>query len=209
MPRLLVVTQCCKAKAERELFPQVARSVLEGLDERHRALLLEGRGRLYGAVYGGRRVSALSMYSGHLYRALDRRLVLKGFLEGWADMVIVSAGYGLVHAFERVRLYEASMKSYARLWLEAGLDRVLANYVENTGPGLVYGFFSRTGGYLEFFARASKLMGPREVHLVTAEGCRGVGSVMRSLGYAINTLLSEGRVPRGHGPCRLVDRRLA
>ncbi len=208
MPHLLIVTQCCKAKVEQELFPHVARSVLEGLDERHRSLLLEGRRRLAGTIYGGREVSALSMYSGHQYRVLDKQLVLEGFLEGRADMLIVSAGYGLVHAFEKVRLYEASMKKYGRLWMRAGLDRVLANYVENTGPDLVYGFFSRTGGYLDVFAGASRLAGSREIRLVTAEGCRGVGNVMRSLGYAINMLLSEGRVPKGYRACRLVDNRL-
>ncbi len=43
MAHILVVTQCCKAKIEKELFHDVNRSVVDYLDDDYRKLLVEGR----------------------------------------------------------------------------------------------------------------------------------------------------------------------
>jgi len=50
----------------------------------------------------------------------------------------------MVHAFESIREYEAYMDTRTtRTWIRNGLPLIIANYIANTHPKEVYGFFSK------------------------------------------------------------------
>ena len=126
---VLMVTQCCAKKREVELFQGMDQSVLNVVSPRYANILMRGRELLKKNIYGGRDVTALSLYDGFEYRVLDKWLVKEKYLIGEVDFVIISAGYGVVHAFERIRAYDAVMKGRVlRLWLSLGLPEIIANY---------------------------------------------------------------------------------
>ena len=141
----------------------------------------------------------MSLYVGVEYQALDKQLVYERVVSGEADFLIISACYGLTHALEKIREYELPMdRSVQELWLRLGLPRVIEEYIANTGPEEVYGFFSKAGLYREIFRSvdvdAVKGCGPSKVLMVTCEG-RGL-QAMRVMGKAINHLLLRGELPK-------------
>ena len=85
---------------------------------------------------------ALWLYNGFLYRPLGDKSALHTAMEGWLDIVILSGGYGMVHAYEPIVPYEAPMPKYFDLWIQAGLHKALETYINITRPNNVISFFS-------------------------------------------------------------------
>ncbi len=133
MPRFLIVTQCCKSKRSIELFPNLNVSILNSLSDSARNKLLYARGVFKNTIYGTRAVTALSLYVGLEYKVLRKDLIHKLYLRGLIDFIIISAGYGVVHAFEKIKEYEAYMDhKTARTWMKLGLPFIIADYITNT-----------------------------------------------------------------------------
>lgn len=203
---ILIITQCCFRKRAVELFPEISRSVLDIISEDNVRALIRGRELLKDCIYGSRDVTALSLYDGFEYKALNKWLIKRAILNSEVDLIIVSAGYGLVHAFERVRAYNAVMKGdVLRLWLSVGLPGVIADYAIRSSAEVVYGFFTKSSGYVEIFRRVARRMRTAglDVKLVSPVVCRGTSRVLTALGLGINELVRGGSVPEEVGGCRL------
>lgn len=91
---------------------------------------------------GPKEAPALWLYTGHLYNRLDRAILNNEMAAGWLDIVILSGGYGMVHAYEKIHDYEAEMPTYYDRWIRAGLPTALENYINDTKPNNVIAFFS-------------------------------------------------------------------
>ncbi len=191
------------------MFPNTEYSILSVLPDMYKDLLIKSRKLFEHVIYGRNNVSALSMYNGYEYQVLEKLLIHSLFLKGKIDFIIISAGYGLVHAFERIRKYEARMdRSNTVKWLKLGLHKVLASYIESVGPREVYGFFSRTSGYNTIFRRAIDEITRRrdiEIHVINPYNCKGIINIMSSLGRSINYLLKYNEIPYQIGPCKIGD----
>jgi len=187
-------------------------SVLSRLSDWARERLLRARELFRDRIYGVEEVTALSLYVGYEYEVLDKRLIHDLYLRGEVDFIIISAGYGVVHAFEKIREYEVHMDSRTtRTWIRNGLPLIIANYIANTHPKEVYRFFSKTSGYQEIFREAINHL-PKDletkIYAVYPENCRGMINIMRSLGQAINHLIKERRKPRKIGRCTITLEKL-
>ncbi len=212
MSRFLIVTQCCKSKCSIELFPNLDVSILNSLSDSAKDKLLQARETFSDKIYGTQAVTALSLYVGHEYRVLNKSLIYELYLKGIIDFIVISAGYGVVHAFEKIREYEAYMdQKTTRTWIKLGLPSIIADYIVNTSPKEVYGFFSKTSGYQEIYREVIKHV-PRNaktnIYIVYPEGCRGVSNIMKALGQAINNLVKEGSLSQRVNRCSLAIERL-
>ncbi len=128
-----------------DLFSDVNVSIIDYLDSGYRDALLLGRNWFREYMYGSREVSALSLYNGIEYRVLDKILIYRRFIDRDIDFIVITGCYGVVHAFEKIRSYDLAMsRSVYRVWINIGLDKIIANYVSNTSPCEVYGFFHKT-----------------------------------------------------------------
>jgi hypothetical protein len=93
----LFLVQCCSAKdGDREMFGE-QRSVLADLPPSDAKALIELRGRVrseHADKFGGKRLTALALYTGNLYTEATKRLLL----DPPADVrfLIMSGGYGLL-----------------------------------------------------------------------------------------------------------------
>ena len=144
--------------------------------------------------------AALRQYDGRLYNSDPRlREVVERHLEsGRLDLYIISAGYGLVHALDPIRSYEAEMKGrVATFWRNAGLSAVVSELVRNSRSQRVFGFFagpSHWSGahakYRYFFTEGVKAAVATETTVDTAacfyrEDGRGTNAIMGALGRAL------------------------
>ena len=85
---------------------------------------------------------ALWLYKGFLYGQLDKTLLAESMADGSFDVVILSGGYGLTHAYEKIKGYEATMDEYYDDWDRERLPDVLKQYIELTKPDNVIAFFT-------------------------------------------------------------------
>ena len=198
MVKTLIVTQCCKRKNSTELF-NVNASILDLLEET-RNILIEGRKKFKQYIYGTKEVTALSLYDGLLYSSLDKMLVYEEFMKNKIDFIIISAAYGIVHAFEKIREYDLEMsRSIVKYWLKIGLPKVLEEYIAKTDAEKVYGFFTKSSMYTKVFANVNLNNISDHVlkyALVYAENCRGRSNSLRELGYSIVHLIKYGALPK-------------
>ena len=158
MKNTLVVIQCCASKKGTEKFPTKEIDLSTRLSRTHH-ILEKGQLKFEEAdVIKTRtpRVSALSLYTGWFYRTTPVRQTINQQIEtGYADFLIMSAGYGFVHPFQKIHKYDQQMKgTTTRFWLTIGLPKVLAEYIEWGKFQNVYGFFSKTGDYRKIFEAA-------------------------------------------------------
>ncbi len=199
MPRTLIVTQCCKRKSEVELFPGAPEVDLPALLPETGDLLRAGRRSVLGGLTGST-VTALSLYDGWEYRAMDKRLIYKAIMGGVIELLIISGGYGVVHPLERVRPYEAQMTpALAKKWLEIGLPKVLEEFVAVSGVERVYGLFTASSQYSKIFRDVNwtslKSAGVELVKLVRPVRCAYASKSLEALGLAVNALASGRGLP--------------
>ena len=89
--------------------------------------------------------AALRQYDGGLFNSdPEFREVVERHLEsGRLDLYIISACYGLAHALDPIRPYDAEMKGrVARFWRDSGLTAVVSELVRNSRSRRVFGFFA-------------------------------------------------------------------
>ncbi len=188
--QVLVITQCSKKKRKREYFPKGPRkSVLENLDEKYKKQLILARQSQLGAIINNPVGTALSVYDGWLYRVLDRELVRKAFEEGYVDFTIISAGYGFVHGFEPIGIYDIFMSAtMKKFWVHAGLPCIISNYAKNIRARIVLGFFAYKTKYRELF---EEIKWPENIEkkILYTSSCNSTSTILMSIGEAINTVL--------------------
>jgi len=206
MTKILIVTQCCKRKNPIELF-NINISILDTLSKT-RDILIEGRKNFEQYIYGTKKVTALSLYDGILYNSLNKELVYEEFIKNRVDFVIISAAYGIVHAFEKIREYDLEMNgNVKKQWLKIGLPRVLEEYITKTNPKEVYGFFTKSSLYSKVYTNINLNTISNRVlkyTLVYPENCKGRSSSLRELGYSITHLIKYGALPKKTKHCRRI-----
>jgi len=148
---------------------------------------------------------AMYLYTGGFYSAFDAGVAEKLILLGKLRLFIVSAGYGVLDAFEPARNYDAEMKGrVAAYWRDAGLTGIIGDICLQLNPKQVYGFFAGQPGwsgagakYRYFFTagvREALRMGCQPVRA----GCfyrrsgRGVTAILGALGKTFSDCLSNG-----------------
>lgn len=198
---------CCKKKGE---FEQAVDRPHEWtpseLQEVWAKLETARRGMEHCIDSGSSPTPALHLYTGHFYsvphlKEAAERLIRSGALR----LFIISAGYGILDAWEPARKYEVKMeKEVARYWRSQGLVDIVAEVCLKLRPSQVYGFSPGTASwsgagakYRYFFTdglrRALKdgLKPQRAGCFYRAEG-RGVSKILRALGECFHDFASTG-----------------
>jgi len=148
---------------------------------------------------------AVHLYSGSFYSAFDAGLVERLIYSEKLRLFIISAGYGVLDAFEPARNYDAEMKGrVARYWRDAGLADVIDDICLALTPKQVYGFFagepvwSGSGAkYRYFFTEGIKKalrsgFKPARAGCFYRESGRGVSAILGALGRTFSSCLSKG-----------------
>ncbi|MQL50844.1 peroxide stress protein YaaA [Desulfofundulus thermobenzoicus] len=174
--------------------------------ERARARLVVARRGMEHCIEGSSRPTpAMHLYSGSFYSALDAGLARQLIYSGKLRLFIISAGYGVLDAFEPARNYDAEMKGrVARYWREAGLADIIGDICLVLSPQRVYGFFAGEPGwsgsgakYRYFFTEGVKKalssgFKPAQAGCFYRESGRGVTAILGALGRAFYRCLSSG-----------------
>ena len=194
----LIVIQCCKSKNTVELYPDHLHDLYRQIPVTRRILERAVKHFMDEGVIDvdSNPVTALSLYTGHFYsvEGLKDRMV-EELLNGRYDFLIMSAGYGFVHPFQRIHNYDQEMKDrVTNYWLSEGLPRVLGEYVKNLGFQYVYGFFSKSADYRRIFEEvewgdAREL---KEAGFFYVEGVKGAGNILRFQAGLMLNQIDEG-----------------
>lgn len=153
-----------------------------------------------------KKTSALYLYTGHFYSIIGlKSAVVRLIRAGQMRLFIISAGYGLLDAFEPVQKYEATMSSStARYWRDVGLTEIIADVCVQLKPEQVYGFFAGMpewrgiGAKYRYFFTAGVQQALIKGWVPAQAGCfyrkkgRGVTSIMKALGTSLYELLNSG-----------------
>ena len=162
--KTLLILPCCIDKKGRWPYPTPAPAVPNAFTQARN--LIRGdrppRKVLLSPRTGIDPTPALWFYSGDLYAPLGNKSVLHTAMEDWLDIVILSGGYGITHAYEPIVPYEAPMPKFFNEWIEADLPNALKTYIELTKPNNVIAFFSNN---------ANKKKSYGDIY------CRGAGDV--------------------------------
>lgn len=98
--------------------------------------------------------SAIHLYTGSPYDVINKNMVIQNIRAGHLGLIIISAGYGIVNAFEPIHKYDAKMEGKtARYWRDSGLINIICEFLLNANPSKVFGFFA---GDVEWFTSGSK-----------------------------------------------------
>jgi len=174
--------------------------------ERARARLEKARkGMEHRIEDASRPTAAIDLYSGAFYSAFDAELAKKLIYSGTLRLFIISAGYGVLDAFEPAHSYDAEMKgNVARYWRDAGLADIIGDICLALAPQQVYGFFAGQAAwsgpgakYRYFFTAGAKRAISSGLQSVQV-GCfyrksgRGVSAILGALGRAFSRCLREG-----------------
>ena len=154
---------------------------------------------------------ALLQYDGWLYNAEAsfREEIARSLAAGRLDLYILSAGYGIVHALDPIRPYEAEMKGrVAGIWKDTDLPDVIAELIRFSGARRVFGFFAGPADwrgshakYRYFFTDGVKTAASNGATFDTA-ACfyryagRGTGAITGALGRTLLRGLREDFSPR-------------
>ena len=126
-----------------------------------------------------KKTSALYLYEGHFYSIIGlKSAVVRLIQEGQMRLFIISAGYGLLDAFEPIQKYEAMMSSRtARYWRDVGLTEIIADVCAQLKPEQDYGFFAGmpewkgTGAKYRYFFYCRGTAGIRKGWAPVQAGC--------------------------------------
>ncbi len=173
-------------------------SIASYLDEETLELLLRGRRYFSKYITGDKRVPALELYSGVLYRLVDIDDIVDAYRSNLYDIIIYSPAYGLVHGFEAIRRYiPVDSWRAGRIWGRIGLNRVLQNYIVKRGFNRVYCFATPQSWFKQIYGRALRGLESVEAYVVEPDVCiaRGGIPLLSSLGEAFNKLMVENKLP--------------
>lgn len=197
MKETLVIFQCCKKKSAIELYPNDNFDLAIRIP-RTKKILDDAVVKFSrdGVIdISSPPVTSLSRYDGHFYNAprLRSRVAYEA-RHGPYQFLIMSAGYGFVHPFQRIRMYGQRMTGrITRYWLNVGLPRVLEEFIETCKFRKVYGFFSKSADYRKIFEAVNwhQLDRLKEAGYFYLEGMRGAGKILKTSAMLMLKLLDE------------------
>lgn len=133
---------CCKSKNPVKSSAQSSTLWYENAS--FGQMLLKGRDSMKARIdMDAPQTEALSLYSGHFYRVLDKQRINDNIQNDTLRVFILSAGYGIVEAQEFIQDYDAKMEgSIARTWKNEGLTKIIAETLLKYQPDKVFGFFA-------------------------------------------------------------------
>lgn len=148
--------------------------------------------------------SALFLYTGAFYRELNLRAIVSAIQAGTLRLFILSAGYGVVDAFEPLQEYDAEMKGQvAKHWREQGLDEIISQLLLTIKPRHVFGFFAGSESwsdpgakYRHFFIEGLN-KAQESGSNVGLSGCffrsagRGTSAILGSMGRTFRDLVNS------------------
>ena len=137
---------------------------------------------------------AAERYTGYLYRAA--RDAFDTLLGSGAEVLIISSGYGVVHAREPIGMYEQAVLEEA-MWPNCLVQRCLATYATHAGAKTVIGLFSRTTEYAQWFREVHWPKAIEEVYLISPESRPSSGAqitVPRATGEALAAIARGERL---------------
>lgn len=109
-------------------------------------LLTQGRSVMSQFVnQGSLQTAAIYLYKGYLYHTLQPYInaVLQKVFSGELRIIIISAGYGVIDAFEPIHNYDATLQGEAAYkWKENRLVDVIGDLLLANKPSMVFGFFA-------------------------------------------------------------------
>lgn len=195
----LFLIQCCAAKkGHREIFGQ-QRSVLADLPAPAKTQLIALRGRVrsrYADKFGGKQLTSLGLYTGHLHTEATKQLLLDPPID--ARFLIMSGGYGLLRPDEKIEAYNVKMEETYSVW-KAGLPAVLQAYVVSNGISEVHAIVSRSGDYKRVLEAARRDGVPITTHAVRYTGNVALRAVSALQAKLLGPLVGGGRVDRVEG----------
>lgn len=149
--------------------------------------------------------SALYLYTGTFYRELNLRFLIDGIQANKLRLFILSAGYGVVDAFEPLQYYDAEMKGkVARHWKAFDLEGIVCELLLTLEPRCVFGFFagsdswSGPGAKYRYFFVEGLNRALNEGLDVGLSGCffrssgRGTSQILGSLGRTFMDFVGSG-----------------
>lgn len=176
-----------------------------GLESTWAKLKAARRGMEHCVKGGSSPTPAMHLYTGGFYSAFDTGMAKQLIFAGKLRLFIISAGYGVLDAFEPIRNYDDEMKGgVARYWRDAGLAGIIGDICLKLNPKQVYGFFagqpdwSGAGAKYRYFFTAGVKEALRMGYEPTWAGCfyrqsgRGVTAILGALGKTFSDCLSNG-----------------
>jgi len=192
----LIILQCCKSKSINENYPNEYYDLLKHVPYTHEVLekgikKLTREGIINNLTLP---VSALGLYTGHFYRTPNiKRMIANEIKHGPYQFLIMSAGYGFVHPFQKIHNYEARMAGkLTTYWLRNGLPRVLQEF--SSKYKRVYGVFSKSADYKKIFEHVNwnELTNITEAGYFTLDGIRGASKVLQYQAILLLNLIDNG-----------------
>ena len=161
-------------------------------------LLLQGRNGMNQCVdLPSPPTSAIRLYTGAPYNSFRQYIpdIIQRILSGQLRVIIISAGYGIVDAFEPLNAYNAVMQGeVASHWRNSGLVDAISDLLLTIKPKKVFGFFAgetywptSSSKYRYFFTEGLKAAIGRGLDIEVG-GCfyrkdgRGVQAILGALG---------------------------
>jgi len=196
-PRVLMLLPCCKRKSDLEKFPCAEKVVIDYLSDEKKQRLLGARKKFRACIRSGiTPIHALNRYDGKLYNSspMFKQQILDSMNESKLDLLIVSAGLGVVHAFEKIPDYDLEMKNkIADQWIDAGLPSIIEDLMIRNNYNRVFGFFAITTGYAKVFQQIDfKGSGINAGFFYVPSGSGGSSSITpKKLGKAVSSMIEN------------------
>jgi len=180
-----LIFQCCKRKNGTEELPQEDFNLDYRLPKTKR-ILKSGIQKFssMGIIdVKSKPITALSRYNGHFYNTPSLKSIVADEIEkGPFDFLIMSAGYGFVHPFQKIHNYDQQMKGKTtKYWLNNGLPKVLEEFIETGNYTRVFGFFSKSADYKKIFEKVNwnRIKELNESGYFYIDGVRGTPKVLK------------------------------
>ena len=137
---------------------------------------------------------AAARYTGYLYQAAGN--AFDTLLGSGSEVLIISSGYGVVHAREPIGMYEQAVLEEA-MWPNRLVQRCLAAHATHAGAKTVIGLLSRTTEYAQWFREVHWPQAIEEVYLVSPVARSRSGAqiaVPRATGEALAAIARRQRL---------------
>ena len=191
----LFVVPCCARKTWHGCASRGGVSVLDSLptslanELRRRRAINASKAQMNESLL----LPALERFTGHLYDAAGR--AFDTLLDAGAGVLILSGGYGVVHARELVGRYDQRL--HEAMWPSNLIQRCLAEYAAEAGVNTVIGLFSKSGDYPKVFRETHWPNAVERVYLVTPDSRSRSGAQVtmpRATGEALAAIARRQRL---------------
>jgi len=204
---ILVFIPCCKSKVDSGHIIEPQKSLsLNNLPNMWEKLKAGRKVMDYCIKKNSNETTALYIYHGALYNIFRYNIqrIVNDIKNGYYNIYIISAGYGIINALEPIYNYDALLeKEVARHWKNYNLEDIIGEILVNEKPSNVFGFFagypiwSGPGSkYRYFFTEGVKRSISNGLDL-DISGCfyrkegRGVTAILGALGRTLVDLINN------------------